>query len=95
MGSKYFPELGYHLLYDCAALAELESGRGAAIETSQITNLRNNKLEAGGLAFGSEPSRVQARVSKDRWQAFRKDVDYFRTRVDRLGAAGPTERSRL
>src|SRR5688572_9178172 len=35
LGSKFYPELRYHLLYDCAALAELENGRAAAIETSR------------------------------------------------------------
>ena len=82
LGSKYSAELGYQLLYDCAALAELESGRGAAIESSEITNLRNNKLEPGGLAL-KRAAECRREFSKHRWQAFRKDVDYFRTRVER------------
>ena len=49
LGSKFFPELRYHLLYDCTALAELENGRGAAIERSTIRNLRDNNMEPGGL----------------------------------------------
>jgi hypothetical protein len=82
LGSKFFPELGYHLLYDCTALAELENGRGAAIESSMIRNLRDNKLEPGGLALRRAAECRQA-FSMERWEAFRQDVDYFRTRVER------------
>jgi hypothetical protein len=84
LGSKFFPELRYHLLYDCTALAELENGRGAAIEKSTITNLRNNKLEPGGLAL-KRAAECRQQFSQDRWEAFRKDVDYFRTRVESAG----------
>jgi hypothetical protein len=82
LGSKFFPELGYHLLYDCTALAELENGRGAAIESSTIRNLRDNNLEPGGLALRRAAECRQA-FSMERWGAFRQDVNYFRTRVER------------
>jgi hypothetical protein len=85
LGSKFFPELRYHLLYDCTALAELENGRGAAIERSKIRNLRDNMLEPGGLAL-KRAAECRQGFSKDRWEAFRKDVDYFRTRVERAGS---------
>jgi len=78
LGSKFIPELRYHLPYDCTALAELENGRGAAIERSTIRNLRDNNLEPGGLALTRAAASQQA-FSKERWEAFRQDVEYFRT----------------
>jgi hypothetical protein len=85
LGSKYFPELGYRDLYDCAALAERENGRGAAIEQSMVRNLRDNMMQPGGLAL-ARAAECRARFSPERWQSFRRDVDYFRTRVERVAA---------
>lgn len=85
LGSKYFPELGYHGLYDCTALAELENGREAEIEASRIRNLRDNKLEPGSLAL-QRAVECRRKFSTERWEAFRSDVDYFRTRVERAAA---------
>jgi hypothetical protein len=86
LGSKFYPELRYHLLYDCVALAELENGRGAAIETSRIRNLRDNRMEPGGVALRRAAVECPRAFSPERWQAFRGDVDYFRTRVERSAA---------
>ena len=83
LGSKFFPELRYHLLYDCAALAELENGRGATIEEGKVRNLRDNTMESGRLALQRAPD-CRAGFSKERWDAFRRDVDYFYTRVERV-----------
>jgi hypothetical protein len=82
LGSKFFPELRFHLLYDCTALAELENGRGTAIERSKVRNLRDNNMEPGGLALG-RAAECRKAFSKERWEAFRQDVEYFRTRVER------------
>jgi hypothetical protein len=85
LGSKYFRELGYRDLYDCAVLAERENGRGAAIEQSQVRNLRNNMMQPGSLAL-LRAAGCRARFTPQRWQSFRRDVDYFRTRVERVAA---------
>lgn len=85
LGSKYFPELGYSDLYDCAALAELENGRGAAIEQGKVRNLRDNSMQPGGVAL-TRAAECRARFSPERWESFRRDVDYFRTRVERVAA---------
>jgi hypothetical protein len=86
LGSKFYPELRYHLLYDCTALAELENGRGAAIEASRIRNLRDNRMEPGGLTLRRAAVECPGAFSPERWQAFRGDVGYFRTRVERSAA---------
>ena len=57
-------------------------------------NLRDNKLEPGGLALTRAAECRQA-FSKERWEAFRQDVDYFRTRVERAATAALPDRSRL
>ena len=85
LGSKYFPELRYHLLYDCAALAELDNGRGAAITKSRIRNLRDNRMEPGSAAL-SRADECRTAFTPDRWEEFRRDVGYFRARVERSGA---------
>jgi hypothetical protein len=85
LGSKYFPELRYHLLYDCAALAELDNGRGGAITQSRIRNLRDNRMEPGGVAL-SRGEECRTAFTPDRWEEFRRDVGYFRARVERSGA---------
>ena len=83
LGSKFFPELRYHLLYDCTALAELENGRGATIEEGKVRNLRDNTMESGRLAL-RRAADCRAAFSNERWDAFRRDVDYFNTRVERV-----------
>ncbi len=85
LGSKYFRELGYRDLYDCAALAELENGRGTAIEQGRVRNLRDNRMQPGSLAL-QRAAQCRARFSPERWESFRRDVDYFRTRVERVAA---------
>ncbi len=89
LGAKYFRELSYDRLYDCATVADVTAeatdtkaalaARRAHAERRKITNLRTNELEssAGILAH---PERCTAHFSPERWQAFRHDVAWFRDR---------------
>ncbi len=80
MGSKYFREIGYDKLYRCAALAERDNGRGALVERQRVRDLTTNLLHPGAAILAkAEPCREQ--FTPQRWEAFRADVYYFRTRV--------------
>jgi hypothetical protein len=79
MGSKYFVELGYFELYECASIADAEDGLRRRVELRKITNLRTNLLETSDDVL-AHPERCKAGFSPERWQAFKKDVAFFRSR---------------
>ncbi len=81
LGAKYFRELGYDQLYRCVAVAELDNGRGDQIAKQRIRDLTTNSLRPGSVMLAN-PQACRNRFSFERWQAFRADVDYFKTRVD-------------
>ncbi|HWP06144.1 MAG TPA: hypothetical protein VNN72_10400, partial [Polyangiaceae bacterium] len=84
LGAKYFAELGYDGLYDCAVAAEFEAGFADRALKSTYRDLRTNALipvEAGL----SRAEACRARFSPARWREFRADIGYF---ARSLGAAG-------
>lgn len=84
LGAKYFQELGYDGLYDCAVAAEIEAGFGDRALASSYRDLRTNTLipvEAGL----THAEACRARFSPARWREFRADTGYF---ARSLGAQG-------
>ncbi len=89
LGAKYFRELSYDKLYDCATVADAtrESGdsdsffalRKARAERRKIRNLRTNQLESTAELL-AHPESCTASFTAARWQAFRHDVAWFRGR---------------
>ncbi len=79
VGAKYFPELGYTDLYECAVAANLAAGRIPPGTVVTATNLLTNHLEP--LDPGVALQRCTARFTPDRWQGFVTDVSWFRERV--------------
>ncbi len=89
LGAKYFRELSYDRLYDCATVADATpestdakaafAARLAHAERRQVRNLRTNELEAATELL-AHPERCTAHFSPERWQAFRHDVAWFRDR---------------
>ena len=77
LGTKYFPELGYARLYECIAVADVESGLGARAARRVLTDLESYELR-DARAILADPGRCTRRFSPERWQAFRADVDWFR-----------------
>lgn len=77
MGSKYFPELDYTGLYDCAVVADIQAGLGASLPKRNIRNLRTNHVESA-LAVASDPDRCLRRFTSQRWRAFKADIAWFR-----------------
>ncbi|UCF32980.1 MAG: hypothetical protein JSV78_11675 [Phycisphaerales bacterium] len=84
MGSKYFPELGYHGLYTAThrALIENDSTLSGAIPV--VKNLRTYQRE--GHTISLERSNSVTRLFSDRrWQEFKQDVRFFQARISASG----------
>jgi hypothetical protein len=81
MGAKYFPEVKYDLLYDCAAVADSESGLKEAAAARTITDLRTNvMLKAADVV--AHPEICKAGFTPERWADFKKDIAFYRGRVN-------------
>ncbi len=80
IGAKYFRELGYQRLYACTALAEAEAGRAAEIAGRPMRDLASNRMLRAGAAL-ADPDACRRHFSDARWQAFRRDVEWFRARM--------------
>jgi len=79
LGSKYFDEIGYHRLYTCTAIAEVEAGRRREIERAEIRDLGGSNLAVPmrETFVLSEPDRCKRHFTGERWQAFKADVEWF------------------
>lgn len=81
LGSKYSKEIGYKRLYECAAAAEIDMGRGAAVRKRDIRDLRVNLIKPM-----TDPE-VEKRIgeckgiftatSPERWEQWKRDIDWF------------------
>jgi hypothetical protein len=79
LGSKYSAELSYDRLYQCLSTADAEDGLRRRVERRLIMNLRSNMLEKTDEVL-AHPERCKSHFSQQRWQAFRQDVAFFRSR---------------
>lgn len=77
MGAKYFPELGYENLYDCAAVVDSENGRLDQLKRRNFTDLRTNIIVKPDAVLAN-PDACKSRFTPERWAAFTKDVNTFR-----------------
>jgi hypothetical protein len=83
LGSKYTKELGYTRIYECSAIAEVELGRGAQIRKRELRDLRENLIKPIPDTYVfSNPARCKKHFTPEKWEAFKKDVDWFQ-RVSR------------
>jgi hypothetical protein len=83
MGSKYFRELGYLRLYECAAAADLEDGAVPDPSLLMYRSLSTNRIESGAPIV-EDPGLCTRHFTRERWLAFKKDIGWFRD------ALGPT-----
>src|SRR6185503_21170371 len=87
VGSKYFPELGYTRLYECANVAEAEQGFRRRVELRKTRDLTKNELVLAKYVL-EDPERFKKGFVRpftpERWAAFKKDIAFFR---DRAGPA--------
>jgi hypothetical protein len=81
VGSKYFSELGYERLYRCTAVADLEAGLGEQVAQRYLRDLESNEVVPGSAALAA-PERCKEHFSPERWEAFQRDVAWFRAEVN-------------
>ncbi|MEE9385730.1 MAG: hypothetical protein V3V08_20150 [Nannocystaceae bacterium] len=76
LGTKYFDELGYVNLYECAMVSELATGQN---QVKWVRDLRTNGTFDIKYLARDVPRhrRCIARFSPERWEAFRSDVSQF------------------
>jgi len=78
LGAKYFEEVVYKRLYDCTMIAEVENGRRAQIEKREFRDLRVNLIKKSVDTYiFREPELCTKHFSKERWEMFKKDIDWF------------------
>ena len=86
IGSKYFPEIGYTRLYACVARAEADSDDPAVSHAAKrriIRDLETNDLVPARTYFFDDVF-CKARFSAPRWNAFKNDIEFFRTHLEGL-----------
>ena len=78
VGSKYFNELSYDRLYECASVADSEDPTlRRRVELRKIMNLRTNVL-GGTTDILAHPERCKEHFTAERWEKFKKDIEFFR-----------------
>ncbi len=80
MGAKYFPEMGYDKMYDCAVVANAENGRRDEVNRQKFTDLRTNVI-VETFDIMKHPERCKAHFSPERWDAYKRDIAAFRSMV--------------
>ncbi|MEO5769592.1 MAG: discoidin domain-containing protein, partial [Polyangia bacterium] len=80
VGSKYFKELSFDLLYECSSIADSEEpSMRRKVELRKIMHLRTNVL--GGTAeILANPDHCKKHFTPERWKMFKQDIGYFRNR---------------
>lgn len=77
LGARWFPELGYTHLYECALAADLEAGLDPG---PRLRDLETNAL-VPAISRLDAARACRARFAPERWAAFRDDVAWLRARV--------------
>jgi hypothetical protein len=84
MGSKYFAETRYHLMYHCAILAELDDGLDPKeLDKRELRDLKTNMLSSANIVLDqnhqlTKECRNAFAADPDRWEAFKQDIRLFK-----------------
>lgn len=90
IGAKYFPENGYDLIYQCAAISDVEDGRREEFKDRKMRNLRHGNLlrpvfdtdgEGEEIVRHITPEAEQecrSNFTPERWAEFQQDLRLFR-----------------
>ncbi len=81
LGSKYFRELGYKGIYECAAVAEAEVRGPDALRSRSMRDLERDEVVPATLALAAA-GRCHEAFGEARWRSFRSDVACFRSVCD-------------
>lgn len=80
LGAKYFPELGYHALYECAVAAATEKNPGEAARPHEIRDLRHVERRIQVVPARSLEG-CRARFTPERWASFGRDTAFLKQRM--------------
>ena len=77
INTKYLDELGYFNLYAAILNADREYNNRCASEIRKFRDLRDYQVKPTAKAYGELGRDIKAKFSKERWESFKHDVDYF------------------
>ena len=79
LGSKYDRELGYTRIYQCAAVAQADSGQANEVRARKLRDLAKEDLLAPAQTVLEHPEECRDRFkTPERWEDFKTDVKFFR-----------------
>jgi hypothetical protein len=81
INAKYFDELGYTRLYACTTIADAEDGI-PGLERRRLRDLETNQIGTSH-AILADPQRCKSYFSMERWQEFKRDIRWYRSRMPR------------
>jgi hypothetical protein len=85
MGAKYFPEVNYDRLYDCAMVSDAEDAKTPEelkkVGDRAITDLRTNVMLKASEVL-KHPEDCKQHFTEARWREYKQDVAFFKSRVN-------------
>jgi hypothetical protein len=82
IGAKYFAELGYERMYDCAAVVDAESGRLAEVQRRNHTDLRTNLITPTRDVVENADQVCKQYFTPERWEQYKADINSIRSMVN-------------
>lgn len=82
VGAKYFPELGYERMYDCAAVVDAENGRLAEVQRRNHTDLRTNLITPTREVLENADQICKQYFTPERWAQYTRDINSIRAMVN-------------
>lgn len=82
VGAKYFPELGYERMYDCAAVVDAENGRLAEVQRRNHTDLRTNLITPTRDVIENADQICKQYFTPERWAQYTRDINSIRSMVN-------------
>lgn len=82
VGAKYFPELGYERMYDCAAVVDAENGRLAEVQRRNHTDLRTNLITPTREVIENADQICKQYFTPERWAQYTRDINSIRSMVN-------------
>lgn len=77
LNTKYLKELGYFGLYAAEFTADMEHNNRFASKLRRYRDLRDYKIKSTSFALEHGREIKEKNFTKERWEAFKHDVDYF------------------
>jgi hypothetical protein len=82
VGAKYFREVGYERMYDCAAVVDAENGRLAEVQRRNHTDLRTNLIVPTKEVVENADQICKQYFTPERWGQYTRDINSLRSMVN-------------